>query len=156
MRFSWTGLIVAPLLVPAILSAVMSPLMGGDNGGPVVLPFLILLIPGCIISYATTIFLFLPALFLLSVLRPVTGWTACLLGFVLGAAVFVPVTLLEWKASGPDSGPPTESFWSFFWRWSADPLTAVFPVAGLVTASFYWWLTTRRHSRAAAATAAKN
>jgi|GEM_PF-1465790 len=151
MRFSWTGLLVAPLLVPTILSAVMAPLMGGDNS-PIVLPFFILLIPGCIISYATTMFLFLPALFLLSLFRPVTGWMACALGFVLGAAMIVPVTLLDWKSSGPDSGPPTESFWEFFPRWAADPFMLVFPVAGLVTAGFYWWLTTRRHARAALAT----
>ena len=59
-------------------------------------------------------------------------------------AVFVPVTMLEWKSSGPDSGPPVESFLSFFLRWAADPLTTVYPVAGLMTAGFYWWLAGRR------------
>ena len=144
MRFSWTGLIVAPLLVPFIASLVMSPLLTGE--GPVVLPFLILLIPACLISYATTIFLFLPALFLLSLWRPLTGLIAGAVGFVLGAAVVVPVTLLAWKSSGPDSGPPTEPFWEFFPRWAADPLMLVFPVAGLLTAGLYWWLGTRRRS----------
>ncbi len=144
MRFSWTGLIVAPLLVPFVASLVMSPLLTGE--GPVVLPFIILLIPACLISYATTIFLFLPALFLLSLWRPLTGLIAGALGFVLGAAVVVPVTLLAWNSSGPDSGPPTEPFWEFFPRWSFDPLMLVFPVAGLVTAGLYWWLGTRRRS----------
>ena len=142
MRFSWTGIILAPLPVPFILSAVMSPLLTGD--GPVILPFLILLIPACMISYATALFLFLPSLFLLSRWRPVTGLTACLLGAALGAAVIVPVTLLAWKGSGPDSGPPAESFLAFFGRWAADPLMLVFPIAGLVTANLYWWLGTRR------------
>jgi len=32
-------------------------------------------------------------------------------------------------------------------RWAADPLTALYPLAGLVTAGLYWWLGTR-HSRA--------
>jgi hypothetical protein len=89
MRFSSTGLIVSPLPVPLIACAVMAPLLRGE--GPVVLTFLILLIPACVISYGAMLFLFLPALFLLSLLRPVTGWMACLLGLVLGAAVFVPV-----------------------------------------------------------------
>ena len=70
------------------------------------------------------------------------------LGLVLGAAVFVPVTLMEWKSSGPDSGPPVrELLLVFFLRWAADPLTAIFPVAGLVTAGLYWWLGTWRHNR---------
>jgi hypothetical protein len=141
MRFSWTGLILAPLLVPLMLSAVMGPLM---TSGSVPLAFLVVLIPSCIVSYGVTIFLFLPALFLLSYWRPLTGLKVCLLGLALGAAVFVPLTLLAWKSSGPDSGPPTESFWVFLLRWAADPLTAICPVAGLVTAGFYWWLATRR------------
>jgi hypothetical protein len=145
MRFSWTGLILAPLLAPLIFCAVMSPLL---TNGSVPLVFLILLVPSCVVSYGTTTFLFLPALFLLSVWRPLTGLKTCLLGLVLGAAVFVPLTLLEWKSSGPDSGPPTESFWVFFLRWAADPITALYPMAGLVTAGVYWWLVTwRRGSR---------
>jgi hypothetical protein len=143
MRFSWKSLLLAPLPVPLILSAVMAPLMQGGEG-LALLPFLILLIPGCIISYGTMIFLFLPALFLLSHLRPVTGLTVCMLGLVLGSAVMVPVTVMAWKASGPDSGPPTDSFWVLFVRWAADPLMLVFPVAGLLTAALYWWLGTRR------------
>ncbi len=144
MRFSWTGLILAPLLVPFIASLVTAPLLTSE--GPVVLPFLILLIPACMISYGTTIVLFLPALFLLSLWRPLTGLIAAALGFVLGAAVIVPVTLLAWKASGPDSGPPAEPFWEFFPRWAADPFMLIFPVAGLVTAGLYWWVATRQRS----------
>jgi hypothetical protein len=145
MRFSWTGLILAPLLVPLIFSAVM---LGFLQTSGSVLPFLILLVPSCIVSYGTTIFLFLPALFLLSLRRPMTGLKVCLLGLVLGAVVFVPLTLLEWQSSGPDSGPPTESFWVFLLRWAADPMTAIYPFAGLVTARLYWWLGTwRRNSR---------
>ena len=85
MRFNWTGLILAPLLVPLMFCAVM--LSFQTNGS--VLLFLILLVPSWVVSYGTTIFLFL----------------------LLGAVVFVPLTLLEWKSSGPDSGPPTERFW---------------------------------------------
>lgn len=145
MHFSWTGLLLAPLPVPLIASLIMAPLLNGE--GPVVLPFFILLIPACMIAYATVIFLFLPALFVLSLLRPVTGWMACLLGFVLGAAVIVPVTVMAWASSGPDSGPPTESLLTFFVRWASDPFMLFFPAAGLATAALYWWHGTR--SRAA-------
>jgi hypothetical protein len=146
MRFSWTSLILAPLLAPLVFTTVFLSL--SETGSPLI-SFLILMIPSSIVSYGTTIFLFLPALFLLSQWRPLTALNVCLLGLVLGAAVFVPVTLMEWKSSGPDSGPPTESFLVFFVRWAADPLTAVYPVAGLVTAGFYWWLGTWRRGRVA-------
>jgi hypothetical protein len=135
MRFSWTGLILAPLFVPLVFCAVIGPLL---TNGSVPLTLLILLVPSCVISYGTTIFLFLPALFLLSLWQPLTGLKTCLLGLALGAVVFVPVTLLEWKASGPDSGPPTENFFVFFLRWATDPITAIYPIAGLVTAGLYW------------------
>ena len=130
MLFSWTGLILAPLLVPTIFSAAMLSLLEGSNGA---LLFLLLMVPSCIISYGTTIFLFLPSLYLLSLWRPLTGLKVCLLGLVLGTLVFVPLTWMEWRSSGLDSGPPTESFPTFLLRWAADPLTAIYPLAGLIT-----------------------
>jgi hypothetical protein len=58
----------------------------------------------------------------------VTAFRACLVGLLLGALVFVPLTWLEWKSSGPDSGPPTENFLVFFER-------------------LCWWLVTQRRGR---------
>ena len=148
MRFSWTGLILAPLLVPLMISMIGAAMLSSpQEGGNPALGFLVLLIPGCVISYGATIFLLLPSLFLLSLWRPVTAFRACLVGLLLGALVFVPLTWLEWKSSGPDSGPPTENFLVFFVRWTADPLTAMFPLAGLITAGLYWWLVTQRRGR---------
>jgi hypothetical protein len=148
MRFSWTGVILAPLLVPLMCSAVLVGLLQGN--WPALL-FVLLLVTGCIVSYGTMIFLFLPCLYLFSRWRPLTGFKVCLLGLVLGVAMFVPVTLMEWKGSGPDSGPPIESFLSFAVRWAADPLTAVYPLAGLMTAGLYWWLGTVRYGRSTTA-----
>jgi hypothetical protein len=144
MRFTWNGLILAPLLVPVMFSAALLSSFQGDRP---LLAFLLLLAPGCIVSYGTTIFLFLPCLFLLTLWRPVTGFKVCLLGLALGAVVFVPLTWMEWKSSGPDSGPPTESFLAFFLRWAADPLAPMYPLAGLITAVLYWWLGTWRRGR---------
>src|SRR5713226_3269187 len=107
MRFSWIGLILAPLLVPLIFSAAALGLFQTDN--PLLL-FVFLMVPGCAVSYGTTIFLFLPSLFLMSLRRPMTGFKVCLLGLALGAAVVVPLTWMEWTRSGPDSGPPIEGF----------------------------------------------
>ena len=143
MRFSWTSLILAPLLVPVIFSATMIFFVRGDP----LMAFLIMLVLGCILSYATTIFLFLPCLFLLSLEQQMTGFKVCLLGLVIGAVVFVSLTLIVWGSSGPDSGPPIENFFVFFLRWAADPMTALFPLAGLITAGLYWWLGSRRTGR---------
>src|SRR6202035_3389610 len=104
MRFSWTSLILAPLLVPVIFSATMIFFVRGDP----LMAFLIMLVLGCILSYATTIFLFLPCLFLLSLEQQMTGFKVCLLGLVI--VVFVSLTLIAWGSSGPDSGPPIENF----------------------------------------------
>src|ERR1700704_5347827 len=87
--------------------------------------------PGLHVSYGATIFLFLPCLFLLSLWTPVTAFRACLVGLLLGELLFVPLTWLEWKSSGPDSGP----------------LTAVFPLAGLITAGLYWWPVAQQRGR---------
>ena len=144
MRFSWTGLILAPLLVPVIFSATMIILAEGNS----LLAFLTMLVAGCIVSLGTTIFLFLPCLFLLSLTQQMTGLKVCLLGLVLGALVFVLLTLIAWGGSGPDSGPPIENFFVFFLRWAADPITALFPLAGLITAGLYWWLGKRKTGRA--------
>jgi hypothetical protein len=141
MVFSWRALILAPLLMPAIFAGLMA--LAFDNNS-VVFAFLFVTILGSIISYGSTIFLLLPAMFLLSLCRPLTGRNVSLLGLVLGAAVFVPITLMEWKSSGPDSGPPTENPLVFLLRSGADPTTPIFPVAGLVTAALYWRLATRR------------
>jgi hypothetical protein len=141
IRFSWTGLLLAPLVVPALFSLV---LMDFSSFGGAVLSFLIPLILGSIISYGTTVLLFLPSLFVVSRCRPMTGFSVCVLGLVLGLAVYLPVTFVAWGSTGPDSGPPEESFFTFFLHWTADPMTAVFPFAGLVTAGTYWWLGTRR------------
>jgi hypothetical protein len=147
MQFSWTGLILAPLLVPLTFSAAMLSFVQGSSP---LLVFLVPMVASCVVSYGTTIFLFLPSLFLLSLWRPITGFNVCLLGLVLGAVVFVLQTWMEWKSSGPDSGPPTERFVTFLVRWAADPTAAMYPPAGLVTAGLYWWLGTWRRGRSIA------
>ena len=54
----------------------------------------------------------------------------------------MPLTLMASYTSydGPDDIPPTESFLTCFVRWTAHPTTAIFMLAGLITAALYWWL----------------
>lgn len=140
MRFSWSSLILAPLLVPVIFSITMTILVTRGS-----LPaFLTMLAVSCVLSYGATIFLFLPSLFLFSLTHRMTGLKAALLGLVLGEVVMLPLIVFAWSSSGPDSGSPIENFLVFFLRWIADPVTAVFPLAGLITAALYWWLATRK------------
>jgi len=147
MRFSWRGLLIAPLLAPGIFGAVIAALLGGDR--PLSL-FLLSFVLASIISYSVTIFVFLPSLYLLSRVGSATGPVTHVLGFVLGTTAYIPWTWIEWGSSGPDSGPPTESFLSFLLRWTPDPLCLIFPVAGLVTAALYWAFGTRRQRRGVA------
>jgi len=140
MRFSWTSLILAPLLVPVIFSTTM--IIRGE--GDLLMGFLAMLVTGCVVSYGTTVFLFLPCLFLLSLSHQMTGFKACLLGLLLGAVVFVALTLIAWAAN---SAPPIGNFFFLFLRWAADPFAALFPPAGLITAGLYWWLAKRRTGR---------
>ncbi len=156
MRWNRKALILAPSLVPVLFSAALTvaELIRAGPGQPLapgtaLLFFLVMLVPGCIISYGTTICVFLPCLTLLSRSMAITPFRVGLLGLVLGAGVIVPLTWMEWTSSGPDSGPPEEAFLTFFARWASDPSfvwNALFPIAGLITASFYWWLATRADS----------
>jgi len=136
MQFSWRGLLIAPAVMPTIVGITAAILLGG---GSIVL-FLLTFVIGSIVSYSVTIFVFLPSLYALSRIRPMTGVTTSLLGLVLGMAAYIPWTWIEWSSSGPDSGPPTESYLAFLLRWDFDPLTLVFLPAGLITAGTYWWV----------------
>lgn len=138
MRFSWTGLILAPLVVPLIFSTAVAMLATGDTS----MGFLLVLAVSCVVSYGATILLFLPCLFLLSLDRQMTGLKVCLLGLVLGILVFVSFTLIGWGSIDPATAPPV-SFVKFL-RWAASPITVLFPLAGLVMAGLYWWLGTQR------------
>jgi hypothetical protein len=139
MRFSWRGLLIAPAAVPAIAGVAAGALFGG---GSIVL-FLLTFVIASIVSYSVTIFVFLPCLYALSCVRTMTGITTSILGLVLGMSAYIPWTLIEWKSSGTDSGPPTEGYLSFLLRWDFDPLTLVFLPAGLITAALYWRLSSR-------------
>jgi|SRR5581483_7968120 len=143
MRFSWRSALLAPLPLPVICCALLAVLQSNHP----ILAFLITLVPASIISYGTMFVLFLPCLYILSLWQPLTGLKVCLLGLVLGAAVYVPLAWMEWKSSGPDSGPPTESFLTFLLGWSLDPFMVLFPLAGLITAALYWWLATQPHGQ---------
>src|SRR4051812_47724651 len=122
MRFSWKGILLAPLLAATVVSAAF---VNDLYNVPPMRSFFILLIPACVISYSTTVVVFLPALFVISKWLPLTTATVCFLGFVLGAVAYVPVIWLAWETSGPDLGPPLVSLTTYLLRWYIEPQTAV-------------------------------
>jgi hypothetical protein len=149
LGFSWRGVILAPLAAPLIFTALLL-----DYGDRPWLGFLILMVPSAFIAYGTTFCLFLPALAVGSALWRWSAAKVCLLGLALGAATLVPLGWVVWRSSGPDSGPPVESFLTAFTRFVADPQAAIMPASGLLTAGLYWWLGTRaarRHASVAPA-----
>ena len=146
MHFSWKGFWLAPLVMPIIGCAVMAPVLG-NPGLAVIATFFLLMVAACVISYGATLFLFLPALFLLSLVTSVTRFMACVVGFVIGAAVFLPVARLAWATGGPNSGPMEEEFWGFFAGWLTEPFMLFYPLGGLVTAALYWRFGTRGLNR---------
>ena len=148
MHFSWKGFWLAPLLMPMIGCAVMAPVLKADEA-PFILMFLLLMVPACVISYGATWLLFLPALFLISQVTSVTRLMACIVGFVIGAAVFLPVARLAWATGGPNSGPMQEEFWHFFAGWLTEPFMLFYPLGGLVTSALYWRFGTQRLSNLA-------
>ena len=137
MRFTWVGLILAPLPVPVAFTAIMVPQDQWWTSA-----CLLMLILGCFVGYGTTILVFLPCLYLLSQWRPLTGFMVCLLGLALGAAAFVPVIALLWIGGSLDPTIPPESVSSFLLGLAPEPITWTFPLAGLITAGLYWWLGT--------------
>ena len=143
MRFSWTGLLLAPLLVPLMFSTTLAIVVGESW----LQAFLTMLFVGCVVSYGATIFLFLPCLFLLSSSYQMTGFKVCLLGLVLGEVVVLSPILIAWASSAPEFAHPIRTFLVFVFGLVADPVPALFPLGGLVTAGLYWWLGGRRTSR---------
>ena len=137
MSFSWKGLLLAPLVVPLAFAALLA---ASNPGKSPLFGFVLFTALGGIVSYPTTLLLFLPCLYLLSRYVHLKWYWVCLLGLALGVLVFFPITWIEFQSSGPDSGPPQGTFLDFLWRSRTDAITYLFPLAGVITAAAYWFL----------------
>ena len=137
MKFSWKGLILAPLVIPFFYSIGFMALVSSGN---LLGSFLIVFLAGCVFSYCTTVFLFLPCLFLASKLKPLTVQLTSFLGAVLGGAVSIPIAWLMFLSSGHNSGPPQGSFGVYLVQEVMNPVVLALPAGGWVTALVYWFL----------------
>ena len=108
MRFSWKALLLAPLPIPLAISVWFAT--SGLGSSPNLSAFLFFFVIGCVLSYGTTIFLFLPCLLLTSRLTSLTVHVTGLVGAVLGCLVSLAVSWQFYLTSGVDSGPPKGTF----------------------------------------------
>jgi hypothetical protein len=138
LPFSWKAIGLAPLTVPLLATAFMALTENMMNPSAFVVLGLFFMVFS-FVSYGATIFMFLPSLFVISLVAPLNCLRTCAVGAVLGGFVYLPVSLVMYKGSGPDSGPPIDSYWHFmangFWA-----LTFLFMACGLLTALAYWFL----------------
>lgn len=116
---------------------IASVLLVSDNEGrPHVMFFFLWLGVSLVISYLGTATLVI-CLWFLGKIRPLTRILSALAGLALAAASYLPIIYLKWSSSGPDSGPPTDTFVSHLLRDLADPFFGVFVAGGLAAAVLY-------------------
>lgn len=137
--FSLKALLLAPLPVPFLASAVF--VFGMESGKPLPV-FLIFSLLGLIVSGLGTLSLAF-CLWLLGHLRPVTKSLSAALGLLLAAAGYLVFAWMNWKSSGPDSGPPDETFATFLRHDGTDFFLYIFLLGGLFTALLYHAIATK-------------
>ena len=150
MQLSWKGVLLSPPIAPAIFAV---PLAALTTEQPL-LGFLFLFIAGCVVAYGVFVFAFLPVVWFASYFFRMTAVRFATLGGLTGAAFVIPLTWMEWKSSGTDSGPPEQTFAQFAVSWFSDPgiaLDLVYPVAGIITAAACWRLSAVRPNAGASA-----
>jgi hypothetical protein len=149
MKFTWEGLLLAPLPVPFIYGVLF--VLSTESRSPL-LGILVLFALGSIVSYGATAFLFLPCLYLASKFTALTARVTCAVGATLGAIACLAYLRIAYQASGDDSGPPAGTFAEYLGRQWSDPFVWIFGIlfiaGGLLTAALYWRLADRPLQRA--------
>jgi phosphatidylglycerophosphate synthase len=140
LPFSLPAFLLAPWPVPLVCSALLA--FGGDGRQPV-LAFGLFLAVSLVISYLGTAALVV-CLHFVAQARPVTRLVSAVSGILLAALGYLPFLYLSWSSSGPDSGPPVDSFPTYCLRNWDDPFGLVFLAGGLVAAVTYDTLARRR------------
>ena len=138
MRFSWKALVIAPLAVPVLTGAVLA--LGVEQKAADAFFFFTALTS--VFSYAATAGLLAPAVFVAARFTRMTAWRTGLIGLGLGAILCVPICWIMYKSSGPDSGPPTETYAEWLMRWGVGWCWP-FIVGGAANGLLYGWLASR-------------
>jgi hypothetical protein len=140
MRFTWMGFLLAPLIGPALIGAAMAIAGGREHPLDDVLVVMAL---GAFASYLTTSVILLPALLVLSRRGTLTWIWICALGAACGCVWFLPVAWDQWMTGGLMAAPASLSLSQLMSGWITDPMTALFPLAGMLSAWVYGALGSR-------------
>lgn len=141
LPFSLTAFMLAPWPAPLIASALLAFGMGGSGSA---IFFLLTLGVGLVISYLGTAALIV-CLWFIGHVRSATKTISALAGIALALLGYVPFIFVVWRSSGPDSGPPEDSFFAHLLRSFSDPFLFIFTGAGLATALLYDFLARRNN-----------
>jgi hypothetical protein len=133
LPFSLRAFLLAPWPVPLACSLMLT--LGTPGRGPVLFFFLSLAVE-LVVSYLGTAALVITLHFVAHA-RPVTRTVSAITGLVLAGFAYLPFVYINWHASGPDSGPPLDSFPRYLLRNLVDPFFGIFLAAGVVAALVY-------------------
>jgi phosphatidylglycerophosphate synthase len=133
LPFSLFAFLLAPWPAPLVCSVLL--VLGSPGHQPVAFFFLSLALE-LVVSYLGTAALVI-CLHFIAQARPITRLVSAVTGPVLAGIGYLPFVYISWHASGPDSGPPLESFPVYLLRNWNDPIFVIFLAAGLVAAVLY-------------------
>jgi len=139
MKFTWNAFFLAPLPVSALFGLAFAAMTTGGGQNPIY-GFLFGFIGSGFIIVLSTLFLFLPALYLLTRFTAPNALKVRLLGAAIGLATYLPITRVVYGASGHDSGPPEGTYLEFLVGWGLNSLLLMLPAAGFITAMIYRYL----------------
>ncbi len=144
LPFSLRAFLLAPWPVPLVCSALFA--FQTPGGKPLMFFFLCLGV-SLVISYLGTATLVI-CLWFVGKVRPISRLLTLGTGVALAAASYLPFIYLSWSSSGPDSGPPDRSLWSYLAESFSSPILIIFLAGGLVAALVYDLLARRRANAA--------
>lgn len=133
LPFSLRAFLIAPWPVPVVGSLLLAL---GTPGRPSMMFFFLTLAVGLVVSYLGTAALVITLHFVAQA-RPVTRTVSAVTGLILAGFAYLPFVYVNWHASGPDSGPPIESFPRYLLHDLGDPFFGIFLAAGVFTALAY-------------------
>ncbi len=137
-RISVKGLLLAPILVPAVFALLFS------FGHPHALfGFAFFFAMAALVVYPAMALIYLPLSVIVQRFAGRGYCSSAALGASLGIVLFFLTGYFNWRSSGPDSGPPVKPLLAFLF---ADPLwiaVLLFALGGAATALLYQWLADR-------------
>ena len=131
----WTAVILAPPIFPLAFAALLTIILH-PAASPVIV-FAQTAISAIVFSYAVTVLLFLPALWLLSKVIRLQAPIVCLAGAAVGAACHQLIVLRRPAADNAHTARP-DLFIPFLPQAWVEQLIWVFPLAGFITAALFW------------------